>query len=372
MFGNLGSRNLFEVRELNYFTGGAKGTQGGVSPASAHKKAMSGGHGSSWNNPAGIFGSDRTGGRVSQTTKERKLTWSPERKAEEKKKADAHFAVNVSANQQRLSDTYGITTYDQSGNISTTPQTPESSWKTHNVKGTEIVVTNKIVGSPTLRETVEAQNKATEEFKAKWHGIKDNGVVVSEPTATRTDAVQALLTSNNQHFGTDTRNLETYLTERDYDISSIIAGETTVPDDIFKPVKQTEYRNISKQITEKLDKISNYEEAKGKNSAQRHITYGGVKGHEYFTLKEEVKILQGALDKEAGSITQETLKQNDQDTIREIVDKTTTTPQNVSRSERGVPEEEKTITQVRSFNLLPIIFIAVVGLIGIYLIRRKK
>ena len=58
--------------------------------------------------------------------------------------------------------------------------------------------------------------------------------------------------------------------------------------------------------------------------------------------------------------------------IGEIVDNTSTTPQNVSRSERGVPEEEKTITQVRSFNLLPIIFIAVVGLIGIYLIRRKK
>ena len=207
------------------------------------------------------------------------------------------------------------------------------------------------------------------EFREKWHGIRENGVLVKEPTATRTDAIQALLTSNNQHFGTDTRNLEQFLTERDYDISAIIAGEQTVPDDIFKPVKQTQYREISKQITEKLDKISNYEKAKGKNSAQRNISYGGVKGHEYFTLKEEVKILQGALEKASQSPD---LKKQDEETILQIVDNTTSTPQNVSRSERGVPEEEKTIPEARQFSYLPLIFIAVIALIGIYLIRRKK
>ena len=159
------------------------------------------------------------------------------------------------------------------------------------------------------------------------------------------------------------------MTERDYDISAIIAGEQTVPDDIFKPVKQTQYREISKQITEKLDKISNYEKAKGKNSAQRNISYGGVKGHEYFTLKEEVKILQGALEKASQSPD---LKKQDEETILQIVDNTTSTPQNVSRSERGVPEEEKTIPEARQFSYLPLIFIAVIALIGIYLIRRKK
>jgi succinate dehydrogenase flavin-adding protein (antitoxin of CptAB toxin-antitoxin module) len=259
-------------------------------------------------------------GRISTTPKTSSQTWTPitsnlsVKTFTEKTKAEIERQKKIStvATQQKLSDTYGITTYDKSGNISTTPKTPESTWKTHNVRGDPIVVTNRAVGKPneTLREQVEAKNKATLEFREKWHGIRENGVLVTPPTATKTDAVQALLNSTNLHIGTDTRNLETYLTERDYDISSIIAGETTIPDDIFKPVKQTEVRN--------------------------------------------------------------TLKETDENTIREIVDNTSTTPQNVSRSERGVPEEEKTITQVRSFNLLPIIFIAVVGLIGIYLIRRKK
>ena len=368
MFGNLGSRNLFEVRELNYFSSSANKSVG--NPSKAHKKAMSS---SSYTNRTALysdFGWQKTSGRISQTTKEKKLTWSPERKAEEKKKAEAHFAVNVSANQQRLSDTYGITTYDKSGNISTTPQTPESSWKTHNVKGSPIVVSNKIVGSPTLRETVEAQNKATQEFKAKWHGIKENGVIVQEPTATRTDTIQALLTSNNEHFGTDTRNLEQYLSERDYDISSIIAGETTVPDDIFRPEKKTTYREMSKQLTEKLDRISNYEKAKGKNAVQRNVSYSGIKGSEYIQLKDEVAIIQEHLDNESAQV----LKTQDEDIIRDVVAKTygvSDTVQNVSRTTKGTTPEKELPIPVYTTSFLPQILILAAGVLGIILLWRK-
>ena len=358
MFGNLGSRNLFEVRELNYFTGSSP-------PSPSQRKS----HSTSSSNPSyahaqAMTGKTGGGGRIGNSTG--KQTTDPDAP-----NYDSGIPPHIKKIQQQISDAHGEKTFDAHGNISTVPTTDPSTWS-----GMKVI--NILQGNPnektaqTLREQVEAKNKATQEFREKWHGIRENGVVISEPTATRTNAVQALLTSNNQHFGTDTRNLEQYLTERDYDISAIIAGDQNVPDDLFKPVKQTEYRDISKQITEKLDKISNYEKAKGKNSAQRNISYGGVKGHEYFTLKEEVEILQGVLESKSTNIPTQTLKEQDEHTILNLVDNTTTTPQNVSRSERGVPEEEKTITQVRSFNLLPIIFIAVVGLIGIYLIRRKK
>ena len=45
MFGNLGSRNLFKVRELNYFSSAANKAVG--NPSKAHSKAMSRGSGSS-------------------------------------------------------------------------------------------------------------------------------------------------------------------------------------------------------------------------------------------------------------------------------------------------------------------------------------
>jgi len=178
---------------------------------------------------------------------------------------------------------------------------------------------------PTFREQIEAKNKATEEHKAKW------GTVGHQGTATQTDVAQALLTSNNQHYGTDTRNLEEYLTERDYDISAIIAGEQTLPDDIFKPVKQTEYREISKEITQKLDKIS---QTSNKNDQA--------------ILKEEIQILQ------------EKQKQIDETTIRDITDHNITSPTTAPA------------IQVSRNYLIPIIFIAIAGLIAIYLIRRKK
>lgn len=375
MFGNLGSRNLFEVRELNWGSYGTSGGGlGGKTTAGARSRV------SSMKKAYGISASTPQTYRVDQRGRIVKATGGgggiskeqAEKQAKEKKK-EIQYAKTV-ASQQSLSDIYGVTTYTKGGEISTTPATPESSWKKFDKHGKEIKVTNVLLGEPkqTLREQVEAKNQATQEFREKWHGIRENGEIVTAPTATRTDAVQALLTSNNQHFGTDTRNLEQYLTERNYDISAIITGEQTVSDDIFKPKKQTEYRDISKQITEKLDKISNYEKAKGKNSAQRNISYGGVKGHEYFTLKEEVEILQGALEESSKKISEQKLKEQDEHTILNIVDNTTTTPQNVSRSERGVPEEQKTKVVHGPFNLLPIIFIAIAGLIGIYLIRRKK
>jgi hypothetical protein len=375
LFGNLGSRNLFEVRELNW---GSIGTSGGgiggktTSGAKSRISSMKKAYGISSSTPqtyrvdqrGRIIKATGGGGIIGNTTG--KQTTDPDAP-----NYDSGISPHVKKMQQQISDLHGEKTFDAHGNISTVPTTDPSTWS-----GMKVI--NILQGNPnektaqTLREQVEAKNKATQEFREKWHGIRENGVIISEPTATRTDAVQALLTSNNQHFGTDTRNLEQYLTERDYDISAIIAGDQTVPDDIFKPVKQTEYRDISKQITEKLDKISNYEKAKGKNSAQRNISYGGVKGHEYFTLKEEVEILQGVLESKSTNIPTQTLKEQDEQTILNIVDGTTTTPQNVSRSERGVPDAQKTIIQTTPFNLLPIIFIAVVGLIGIYLIRRKK
>ena len=68
--------------------------------------------------------------------------------------------------------------------------------------------------------------------------------------STKTDVVRNLLTSDNIYEGEDSRNLEQYLTERNYDISAIIAGTQEVPDTIFDPVKHTEVREQKKKETE--------------------------------------------------------------------------------------------------------------------------
>ena len=65
--------------------------------------------------------------------------------------------------------------------------------------------------------------------------------------STKTDVVRNLLTSDNIYEGEDSRNLEQYLTERNYDISAIIAGTQEVPDTIFDPVKHTEVREQKKK-----------------------------------------------------------------------------------------------------------------------------
>jgi len=70
--------------------------------------------------------------------------------------------------------------------------------------------------------------------------------------STKTDVVRNLLTSDNIYEGKDTRNLEQYLTERNYDISAIIAGTQEVPDTIFDPVKQTELRQQKKKESEDI------------------------------------------------------------------------------------------------------------------------
>ena len=59
-----------------------------------------------------------------------------------------------------------------------------------------------------------------------------------------------LLTSDNVYEGKDTRNLDQYLIERQYDLSAIIAGSATVPDDIFKPTKNPDARAASKKRDE--------------------------------------------------------------------------------------------------------------------------
>ncbi len=278
--------------------------------------------------------------------------------------------------QQVISDLHGVITFDDAGEISTEPSTDPTTWSGE-------IVSNSLVGSPnektaqTLREKVEAKNKATEEFKAKWHGIKENGVIVAAPTATRTDAVQALLTSNNQHFGTDTRNLKEYLTERDYDVSAIIAGEQIVPDDIFKPKKQTEYRELSQQLTTKLDQISNYERAKGKNALQRNVSYAGITGSEYFQIKEEIKVIEDQLESDSGFITAEILKKQDEDTVRAVVDPVMTvssTPQNIARTTKGTTPKKEVSIPIgfgTSRDIIPLILIAFAGVIGVYLVMRK-
>ena len=69
--------------------------------------------------------------------------------------------------------------------------------------------------------------------------------------ATRTDVIRNLLTpSDNVYEGKDTRNLDQYLIERQYDLSAIIAGSATVPDDIFKPPKNPDARAASKKRDE--------------------------------------------------------------------------------------------------------------------------
>ena len=70
--------------------------------------------------------------------------------------------------------------------------------------------------------------------------------------ATTTDAVRNLLTSDNIYEGKDTRNLDQYLIERQYDLSAIIAGSATVPDDIFKPTKNPDARAASKNEMSRL------------------------------------------------------------------------------------------------------------------------
>ena len=312
MFGNLGSRNLFEVRELNYFSGSrspspsSRSSTARSSPAAAHKKAMS------------------------------------------------------------------------SGSITIT-STPEYSiskpLKSMTSKDMEKAV--ETAQKKSLYDEVMAKNKATEEFIAKWHGVRENGVLVKEPTATRTDAIQALLTSNNQHFGADTRNLEQYLTERDYDISAIIAGEQTVPDDIFKPNKQLELRKkireetenlaltqaaINSDLTEKNKELSNYQVARNRSgkiigSTSKDPEEVNIIINDIETLEAQKIESSNKINETINQLNAELARTQDENTIRETVAPALT---------------ETPVIQESRFNFLPLIIIAVVGLIAIYLIRRLK
>ena len=373
MFGNLGSRNLFKVRELNYFSSAANKAVG--NPSKAHSKAMSRGSGSS-------SGSSTTRKSVVKDRKHWTTTYQDLTGLKLKKETEIHgkpwHSMSLSEMEGAVKKTSSRkTTFEEfTGQElgASLPPTPKETPSGISYWGNTLTPSTP---TPTLKEEMEAKAKATQEFREKWHGIKENGVVISEPTATRTDALQALLTSNNEHFGTDTRNLKEYLTERDYDISAIIAGETTVPDDIFRPEKKTTYREMSKQLDVKLDRISNYELAKGKNAVQRNVSYGGIKGSEYIQLKEEVEILQDHLQNTSTQV----LKAKDENTIRDVVAKTYgvadsdygvyETVQNVSRTTKGTTPEKEISTPLYTTSFLPLILIFAAGVLGVYLVMRK-
>lgn len=356
MFGNIGSRNLFEVRELNYFSGS--------SPPSAKKRSGSSGSrgsGGSSNNQSNSAStqswkktySNLTGIKFGDNTKVNGKTVNT------MSKADMEKAVKTATNKhQAVANAFGITTKKQDGSISATPD-------------------EKVYS--TLREQMEAKAKATQEFREKWHGVRDaSGKIISAPTATKTDVIQALLNSNNQHFGTDTRNLEQYLTERDYDISAISAGEITIPENIFMPNKQEELRKqireetvaletrnqeLKNELEEKRNIRSNFQISRDRNDKITRIKspsgdYQGFEGLE--KLESEIEVLEmeqnlatSKTKDKVNELDRELAKIRDENTIRATIDK--------------APEIPKA-----SINLLPIIFIAVVGLIAIYLIRRLK
>ena len=358
MFGNLGSRNLFEVRELNYFTGS--------SPPSPSSRTGSSSSGSSGGSSSSSNDSDAKEKKDWQTTysnltgiKFGKDTQIGNKTVNTMTKVEMEKALRTATNQhQAVANAFGVTTVKQDGSVSATPDE-----KVHS----------------TLKEQMEAKAKATQEFREKWHGIRDpSGKIISAPTATKTDVVQALLNSNNQHFGTDTRNLEQYLTKRDYDISAISAGEVTIPENIFMPNKQEELRKeireqtvalttnnqeLLKELEEKRNLRSNFHISRDRNNNIIGVQspskdYQGFDGlekldNEIEVLEMEQKYSNTRTKDKVNELNTELAKIKDENTIRATIDK--------------APEIPKS-----SINLLPIILIAVVGLIAIYLIRRKK
>lgn len=246
---------------------------------------------------------------------------------------------------------------------------------------------------PTLREQQEAKLKATEEFKTKW------GTVGKEGTATTTDIVKALLTSNNQHYGTDTRNLIQYLDERDYDISAIVSGKQQIPEEIFKPQKKTELResiqqeirdlethkltdeqiiaNAEKALKEPVDPqswntrkkpppLSNF----GRNNRPSKATWEKWMENWRRLMKEE------PIHKKNIADAQERIKQRE----AEIFNTSTTLSEldkEIIKHEEEVIRDVTTSLQThqkmkKMSIILPVIVLAVVGLIAVYLIRRKK
>lgn len=100
---------------------------------------------------------------------------------------------------------------------------------------------------PSLFETVQNRNIATEEFRSKWGGthIAPAGADLSSNkyvgTATQTDVVRSLIQGNTSG------NLEQFLSERGYDVNAIMGGSQIVADNIFNPEKQTTARQVLSQ-----------------------------------------------------------------------------------------------------------------------------
>lgn len=336
MFGNLGSRNFFEVPQLNWFSSPV----GSQSPADAHAAAMSGnikvtdvGRANVVAMQNAFSGKDYSGSGTTAAiahAKKQIFNWTP-------KDYDINYHVKGVRptdfdTQKAIADhspldkiiTIGknkthIFTHQMKNYQEYTVVTPIIHTKGMNFETGQKQIYHETIRArehkkktETLREQAEAKAKATEDFLAKWGSVGRIG------TATQTNIVQALLASNNLHQGTDTTNLVKYLEERDYDISAIIAGEETIPDDIFKPVKQTELRE-----------------------------------------------------------TAQVLKTQDENVIREVIEKTygvSGTPQNVSRTTKGTTPEKKIqipIGHGSTRDILPLILIFAAGVIGVYFIIRR-
>ena len=99
-----------------------------------------------------------------------------------------------------------------------------------------------------LYEDQIARQARTESFTSKWGTANQIG------TATQTDVVRALIGVNNSDTDSNKAgNLRTYLEERGYTPSLIASGDQTVSQDIFKPQKQTELRQIISQREQVLN-----------------------------------------------------------------------------------------------------------------------
>jgi hypothetical protein len=102
---------------------------------------------------------------------------------------------------------------------------------------------------PSLFETVQAKNIATEKFRDKWGGVISRSYSSGDDlssnkftgTATQTDVVRSLIQGNTSG------NLEQFLSERGYDVNAIMGGSQIVAQNIFSPEKQTTARAVLAQ-----------------------------------------------------------------------------------------------------------------------------
>jgi hypothetical protein len=102
---------------------------------------------------------------------------------------------------------------------------------------------------PSLFETVQNRNIATDAFRDKWGGViarnYTEGADLSSNkftgTATQTDVVRSLIQGNTGG------NLGQFLSERGYDVNAIMGGSQIVADNIFNPEKQTTARAVLAQ-----------------------------------------------------------------------------------------------------------------------------